>query len=247
MKNLQRLSFAHKRILVLSPHPDDDCIGMGATLYFLRKNNSLKIFYLTSGWRGVKGRFSKKEKINLRKKEAISALKFLGIDKKAIKLLALPFYEKGEIGFEDIRILAEEIKRFQPQVIFTSGKEKDPHLTHEKCWLVLKGALKNLDFSPEVYIYRVWKIFKRFDVFFPFGERTMEIKIKAIQEHKSQLKLKYPKRGIFSLWEREMRLNRDYGKKLRKMEKLRGKSFLAEVFKTCPNNPEKHCYLRNEE
>ncbi|MCM8778486.1 MAG: PIG-L family deacetylase [Candidatus Omnitrophica bacterium] len=241
MKDLREVSPRGKKILILSPHPDDDCLGMGATISFLRKDNYLKIFYLTSGWRGVRGRISREEKSNLREREAISAVKLLGIDEKAVRFLSLPFYEKGEVCSRDILILTEEIKRFRPQIIFTSAEEEDPHLTHKKCWQIVRESLKDLDFSFSIYIYQVWEIFRKFDYFFSFGKRLMERKLKAIKEHRSQLKPKYTKRGITSLGEWEVSLNRNYAKML-------GKGFLyAEVFKTCPDNPEEDGYFRDEE
>ncbi|MCM8783967.1 MAG: PIG-L family deacetylase [Candidatus Omnitrophica bacterium] len=247
MKNLREFFPSRERILILSPHPDDDCIGMGATINFLKKkDNIIKIFYLTPGWRGVKENLSCKERINLRKNEAISASKILGIDKKSLKFLFLPFYEKGKVVSEDIQKLTKEIKKFHPLVIFTSGEENDPHLTHKKCWKIIKESLDGLDFFPKVYIYRVWKLLKKFDFYFPFGDEIMELKIEAIKAHRSQLEPKYIKKGMISFWEREESLNKFYGEVLRKKGKIRNFLF-AEVFKSCPNNPEKNRGFRDEE
>jgi|GEM_PF-2862643 len=248
MKNLRQIFPFKKRILILSPHPDDDCIGMGATIYFLKKkNNKIKIFYLTSGWRGVRGKISKKEKINLRRKEAISACKILGLSRSALKFLSLPFYEKKKICLKDIEILAQGIKDFHPEIIFTCGKENDPHYTHKRSVELLEKTLKKIDPLCPLFIYRVWKDFKKFDLYFPFGRELMERKIKAIKAHKSQWIPKYAKGKIISFWKREERINKIYGERLRRMGLIKGEKFLfAEVFKAWPDNPEEICHLRDK-
>ncbi|MGE4357491.1 MAG: PIG-L deacetylase family protein [Candidatus Omnitrophota bacterium] len=246
MRDIRKVIYPQKKILILAPHPDDDCIGMGATIYFLKKSlATIKILYLTSGWRGVKGNIPRAKKDKLRKVEAHYAVRVLGLAKRDIKFLSLPFYNKRKIGSEDIQILTEEIKRFHPQIIFTCGEEKDPHLTHKKCWEIIKESMKNLGFSPKVYIYRVWKFFKKFDFYFPFTRKLMEMKIEAIKAHRSQLKPRYTKHKIYSFWERESKLNEFYGEILRKNYGM--KNFLfAEVFKSCPYNPEKNRYFGKE-
>lgn len=247
MINLRENFLSKKRVLVLSPHPDDDCIGMGATLYFLNKKNIIRILYLVSGWRGVKGNSSKREKIYLRKRETILANRILGINKKSLRFIELPFYEEKRIGNRDIEILSSEIKKFHPEIIFSCREEDDPHFTHRKCWDIFEKSLENLNFPVRVYIYRVWSKLIKFDFYFPFEKKIMDKKIKAIQAHKSQIFPKYTKQGISSFWEREEKLNRIYRNKLKKVGKIKERKYLfAEVFKSWQKNPEKGSHLWNK-
>src|SRR3989454_12308237 len=44
----------NKTIMIVSPHPDDDIIGCGGALAFLRRRgNCLIVFYLTDGGKGT--------------------------------------------------------------------------------------------------------------------------------------------------------------------------------------------------
>jgi len=243
---LERLS-CQKRILIFSPHPDDDCIGMGSAIFSLSQNNRIKTVYMTSGWRGVGGNITVSEKKLLRKKEALEACRILGLNKKHIKFLNLPFYDTGKIGIRDVDLLRVEIEKFRPQIIFACGESNDPHRTHGKCLKILEKALKRLKFSPRIIFYRVWEDFKEFNLFLPFGKKIMQKKIEAIKAHKSQLIPKFSKRDISSFWKREEKLNKKFAAMLRNRGLLRNTNFLfSEVFKACPANPEKYGDFRDK-
>ena len=67
------------RVLVISPHPDDESIGCGGTL---RKHaldgDSVHVIFLTSGERGGHGR-SLEETARIREQEAKTAASVLGV------------------------------------------------------------------------------------------------------------------------------------------------------------------------
>ncbi|MCR6691692.1 MAG: glucosamine-6-phosphate deaminase [archaeon YNP-LCB-003-016] len=115
-----------RRILIFSPHPDDDVICVGATMKILNDaGNDVRIAYMVSGNIAVRdddiieianeisynkedlienlklGRIPIKTLMDLKAKvrmmEAINAAKTLGIDEGKIYFLRLPFYETGFI------------------------------------------------------------------------------------------------------------------------------------------------------
>ena len=79
------------KILITSPHPDDDVIGCGGILQLFPNKLNVKIAYMTDGMSGLR----KKDDIgNLtRIKEAVSSIKVLGYDSSNIVNCKLPFYK----------------------------------------------------------------------------------------------------------------------------------------------------------
>ncbi len=205
---------------------------------------------MTSAWQGVEGDLSIGEKKLLREKEAIKGCQILGVSKKYIKFLNLPFYDTGKISLEDVDLVRVEIDKFKPEIIFACGEACDPHRTHGRCLRIIKRALKESGFSGKVFYYRVWSDWSSgiFDFFLPFGKELMRKKIKAIKAHRSQLTPLFTKGRIKSFWKREEILNKKFALILRKKGLLKGRNFLfCEVFKTRPGNPEEHGYLGDKE
>lgn len=174
----------NSNILILSPHPDDDVIGMGGTLYKLNKNNNITVAYMTSG--------NSQGNKDIRKIEAINALKTLDIN--CIKFLDLPFYYRNErkINFDDVSIVRNLIIETNPNYIFFAGDRKDPNLTHDKCFRIIEYVY------PELYInfkikwilyYSVWECPDnlKYDYLSILDKKTINLKKKSILEHTSQL------------------------------------------------------------
>ncbi|MCI4625523.1 MAG: PIG-L family deacetylase [Candidatus Magnetoovum sp. WYHC-5] len=107
---------AGKTVLVLSPHPDDETLGCGATINMLKSQGSeVTVIFLTSG-----DKAEPKHELSsityddshvsaysyLREKEAIMAMKVLGIDK--YRFLRYP--DRGLLGhkeaiFDDLSLI----------------------------------------------------------------------------------------------------------------------------------------------
>ena len=78
-KLLQKIT-PEDRVLIISPHPDDDVIGMGGTMDLLPNKDRVRVLYMTNGGS------------DLRIKEALSALKILGYSKDSLMEGDMPFY-----------------------------------------------------------------------------------------------------------------------------------------------------------
>ena len=62
-----------RRVLVLSPHPDDEAIGCGGTLrWHLEQGDRVQVIFLTSGEHGVRGQDAR-ETSRIRTKEAVGS------------------------------------------------------------------------------------------------------------------------------------------------------------------------------
>ena len=84
-KIVQKISVLD-RVLIISPHPDDDVIGMGGTMDIMPNKANVKILYMTNGDAATSIQGS-------RMKEALSAIKILGYDHTHIIDGQMPFYD----------------------------------------------------------------------------------------------------------------------------------------------------------
>lgn len=176
-----------KKVLVLSPHPDDDVIGCGGTIAMLSRNESaIKIVFLTQGSMGAssKERLSSREKIEFaktRENEAREAARILGVSD-----LDFWRYKDGSLlaGRTPIKALSNLLKTYEPEIIFCPTFQ-DPHPDHFETAKLLARALPWSTFSGEIWLYEIWtpvyanRIVKI--------DKTIETKKNALNSHKSQM------------------------------------------------------------
>lgn len=206
-----------KKLLLFSPHPDDDVIGMGGFLSKLISENEVKIFYLTTGFKGVGRNISKEEKIKKRRNEAIKAANIIGLESESLKFLDLPFYEKGKVTFEDIKELNQEVVAgLGAEIncidgIYVCNDFADPHKTHYKCFKIFQLWQRENKIKNKIFYYKsIWSSFLRreIDYAFLFDEKIMHCKIQAVKAHVSQLRPAYPGSKIKTpFWKRN--INKD--------------------------------------
>ena len=171
----------NQKILFFCAHPDDDTFSSGALIYNLAKNNKILCVYLTTSPRGVVKDISTKEKIQIRKTEAINACKVLGakpifldMDKPTLK------HNKENVG-----IISKLLKEEKPDIIFLNPKN-DAHPTHKKVSRIVLKAIKSVKIN-EIWFYETWTLLAKPNFIFFFNDNSMKIKIRAMKQHKSQL------------------------------------------------------------
>ncbi|MDD2283905.1 MAG: glucosamine-6-phosphate deaminase [Paludibacter sp.] len=236
-----------KRVLVFSPHPDDDVISMGGTFQRLvDQNHEVHVAYQTSGniavgdeevirylslMKNLSAKYNKngadsdakldeavrallnqedmrpsiyKEllyvKGQIRREEARSACRFIGLKPENVHFLDLPFYEtgtvkKGNLTKKDIQIVIDLIRKVKPHQIFVAGDLADPHGTHKVC---LNAALAAIDELKKegimdecrVWMYRgawaEWEI-DHIEMAVPISPEQLLNKRKSILRHQSQM------------------------------------------------------------
>ncbi|MCW3111080.1 MAG: nagB, partial [Segetibacter sp.] len=201
----ERAMPAKKRILIFSPHPDDDIISMGGTFQRLvDQGHDVYVAYQTSGNIAVADdealRFTEfvvdyHEKFNIeseevrsiykkaltflqqkesgekdieevrlvkgliRRGEARSTCRFVGIPPENIHFLDLPFYETGivekkRLSEEDYVIVQDVIAKVQPHQLYAAGDLADPHGTHKVCLDTIFEAVKRL--KSESFMKDCW-------------------------------------------------------------------------------------------
>lgn len=184
-------------ILVVAPHHDDEVIGCGGTIIkHLKNGDKASVVYITAGWSGLPEIKSKQEAIKIREREAGNACKAMGVQ-KAIFLRKDDrsiYNKKAEITEKLIKV----IRDIKPNLIYAPhSKEKD--IEHRITYEVIKEAawLSKSPYLPKlgqptksiqkIYLYEVWTpledFLEREDI-----TSVIDIKIKALLAHKSQLK-----------------------------------------------------------
>lgn len=177
-----------KRVLVISPHPDDESIGCGGTL---RKHvvagEVVQVIFLTSGEKGGHGR-PEAETIHIREKESRRAAKILGVRK-------IEFWHLPDGAVKPTRTavsrLRAKLKTFQPDTIYVphDGEQHPDHLAAVR---LLESSLQAVRrgkhpqaWTPTVLGYEVWTPLPRMDHIEDISAH-IELKLAAIRAYQSQ-------------------------------------------------------------
>lgn len=236
-----------KKVIVFSPHPDDDVISMGGTFKRLvDQKHDVHVAYQTSGNIAVgdeevvryvsfledmrnkydannevlKKKYAdvlqfllqdKKEgdvdtadilfmKGHIRRQEATTACRYVGVQPENVTFLDLPFYETGRvkknpISEADVEIVKNYLVSVQPHQIFVAGDLADPHGTHKVCLDAILAAideLKGAEWLKEcrIWMYRgawaEWEI-DHIEMAVPISPEELRKKRNAILKHQSQM------------------------------------------------------------
>jgi len=138
-------------VLITSPHPDDDVIGMGGSMDILPNKSNVKILYMTNGEGGL--RKEDNYGTHTRISEGISAVTVLGYGKDQVICTELPFYKKKsrKICAGDSIIIGNVIDNFVPKHIFICC-DPDPNKTHINCLNILKNC--NINSDTKIWLYK---------------------------------------------------------------------------------------------
>ncbi|MEJ2112774.1 MAG: glucosamine-6-phosphate deaminase [Flavobacteriaceae bacterium] len=199
-----------KRVIIFSPHPDDDVISMGGTFdRLVEQGHDVHIAYQTSGNIAVSNyeamKFAEvgfeldsnnelfKSIVNVAHNNLNTELntpellKIKGLIRQKESLAATRYF-----GIPDI--MCEIIKRVKPHQIYAAGDLADPHGTHRVCLNALFKALeviKQKEFMKDcwVWLYRgawhEWGIHE-IDMAVPMSPDQVARKRRAIFFHQSQ-------------------------------------------------------------
>ena len=115
-----------KRVLIVSPHPDDETHGMGGTILKLKsQGHELHLLVLSFGEKSNHPKYKEEEMREIRKKELLFASKKLGID--YISFAGLP---DTEISKEDsYKVIKQAIREIKPARIYLPSNP-DRHQDH---------------------------------------------------------------------------------------------------------------------
>lgn len=172
------------RVLVISPHPDDEAIGCGGALrHHVVRGDEVRAVFLTSGERGGHGR-PPDETARLREAEARTAAGILGL--AAIEFWRLP---DGAMRADRraTERLADLIAAWRPGLIYVTH-EDEMHPDHRAAARLVRRALyavRGRAPAPDVRLYEVWTPLQTMDEIIDISDHVAD-KLAAIRAHASQ-------------------------------------------------------------
>ena len=192
-----------KTILVVSPHPDDLEIAMGGTVAKLIDQGVRVVSLVATDGRGstTVDELTGDELAEVRRQEAREAVSVLGIQ----TLIPLPIEdvktEKNKQHFKND--FKETILRFKPGEIYIPHPQIDKHPTHRIVSELVLDELRELSNNKEfkvekIWCYEVWTPFSSYDRVEDIS-KFVDLKIMAIEAHRSQLEYKNYTEGILGL------------------------------------------------
>ena len=236
-----------KKVIIFSPHPDDDVISMGGTFQRLvNQGHEVHVAYQTSGniavsdeevirYISLVNSLRKKYDPNntelrdkykqilhylmyektkddldtpdilfikgrIRREEATTATRYVGIPNENVHFLDLPFYETGKVQKSpitevDVNIVKDFILTIKPHQMYVAGDLADPHGTHKVCLDAIFAAvdmMKEDEWMKDcrIWMYRgawmEWEI-DHIEMAVPLSPEELRSKRNAILKHQSQM------------------------------------------------------------
>ena len=204
------------KILVISPHPDDESIGVGGTISaHIEQGDKVEVIFLTSGEKGGHGK-PEDETMRIRESEARKAATILEIN--SVEFWKLPD-GNCEANSATIDRMAAKLISFLPGIVYVTH-DYEQHPDHIAAAEIVRQAARVLHKTkrPVVYMYEVWTPLLSMDHIVDISAYVAK-KRKAIKAHKSQC-------DVLKFYESALALNRYRGE----MHSWPGGDY-AEVFK----------------
>ena len=175
-----------KRVMVISPHPDDESIGCGGTICrHVAAGDTVHLELLTSGEKGGHG-LSEPETALMREAEAEAAAKILGI-------VHVELYRQndGELSASAplAQMLAGRIEALKPHLCYIPHPQEQ-HPDHKPIAKLLRLALRKAQVveTPRVLAYEIWTPLQHLDEIVDITT-FLERKLEAIAAYASQCRV----------------------------------------------------------
>jgi LmbE family N-acetylglucosaminyl deacetylase len=176
-----------KRILVLSPHPDDEAIGLGGAIrHHVVTGDKVRVVFLTSGENGGHG-VPPDVTLPIREAEAQQAAEILGSD-------SIEFWRQPDGNLKAdaplVRRLRDAIEAFEPNRIYVPHQD-EMHPDHREAAHLVHRALTELQANgaiPSVLMYEVWTPLQHMDEVLDISTH-IETKLAAIRAYVSQCRV----------------------------------------------------------
>jgi len=187
------LALSQKSAIVFSPHQDDETLGCGGAIALKRQQGvTVKVVFMTDGRYGSLQPMETAEFINLRKKEAKTALNALGVADSDIIFLDRLDGTLASLTGESRQNLVEQIvqllQQTAPEEVYVPHR-KDFHADHEATYDLVRTAIVQSGMQVELLQYPIW-IFWQNPLSFQFQwkdlDRAYRLPINSVRERKHQ-------------------------------------------------------------
>ena len=139
------------RILIVSPHPDDESIGCGGVIQLHKKaGDCVTLVEVTDGSASPANGLSPQQMRATRKGEVEQVSTLLGVD----NVVFLSFPEGKWHDRELADVLTRIMESERPDIVYTPSC-LDYHPEHQKVATVLASVLSELSYAPIIRIYEI--------------------------------------------------------------------------------------------
>ena len=159
------LAFSQKSAMVFSPHQDDETFGCGGMIALKREQGiPVVVAFLTDGQGSGDSDLQMKDKIvEIRKLEALQALKILGVEPAEIHFLEKPDGTLQDLQLKQRRQMIEELSEligfYKPEEVYVPHR-KDCHKDHEATYELVKEAIADRGIEVELLQYPIWLLWR---------------------------------------------------------------------------------------
>jgi N-acetylglucosamine malate deacetylase 1 len=175
------------RILVISPHPDDEAIGCGGTIQkHVAEGDVVHVDFLTSGEKGGHG-WNELETAACREAEANVAADILGVEH--VEFYRQPDGAIGQNVGRVVEVLQRRVDRWQPHTIYLPHPAEQ-HPDHRAVWPLLEQALGATSSAelPRLLAYEIWTPLQQLDEIVDITP-YLATKLRAIAAYSSQCRV----------------------------------------------------------
>jgi N-acetylglucosamine malate deacetylase 1 len=172
------------KILVIAPHPDDECIGCGgAVCHHVQRGDEVHAVFLTSGELGLK-ELSREQAWQTREQEARQAAAVLQF--ASVEFLRFPDWMMGDDVPAVSAKLAPLVLQVAPGLIYLPHAN-EWHPDHKATLPAVRGALNTSGISaPSLRAYEVWTPLAEYQHVEDISD-VMAAKLRALRKHRSQI------------------------------------------------------------
>ncbi len=177
------------QIMIIAAHPDDECIGMGATIKKLSSKNKIHLCVVSEG---ASAQYTEKKMITERRNACKKSAKILGISDYTF--LNFPDMKLDSIPHLEInKELEKIIKKINPKIVYTTPNHdinKDHQKVFESTLVVTRPQSSNVKHVLS-YEFPGKKLLPYIPDIYEDISKYYEFKIKAFKMYKSEIE-KFP-------------------------------------------------------
>lgn len=167
------------RVLAVTPHPDDELLGAGATLIALaRAGHEVRVHPVTFGRRADHER---------RHAELHRACERAGFELLDAEPLDMSAGEHDDLHAGTAALAARLPAQLDGVEVVTGPSARDVHPAHEAIAGAVATAIEQVGTDRRLWLWSIWGTLPRPTLWFPFEEDLLDHQLAALTEHRSQL------------------------------------------------------------
>ncbi|MDX1903372.1 MAG: PIG-L family deacetylase [Thermonemataceae bacterium] len=192
------INFENKKILVVVAHPDDELLGLGATMHHLIKNAQAQVRVIILG-EGITSRADARDReqwqkeLDIHRNNIYTAQKCIGYQSVGIYDFADNRFDTVAL-LDLVKVIEKEKQDFQPEIIFTHHGS-DTNIDHRRTFEAVITATRPMahELVKSIFTFETpssteWQAFNYPNPFLPnffvsFEPESLEAKIKGMESY----------------------------------------------------------------